>query len=37
MDSTLIENEVIDEIAKFIGVEKQVSVGFTGNQLIGSY
>ncbi|KAJ5769424.1 hypothetical protein N7520_003983 [Penicillium odoratum] len=25
MDSTLIENEVIDEIAKFIGVEKQVS------------
>lgn len=28
MDSTLIENEVIDEIAKFIGVEKQVSVGF---------
>jgi len=27
MDSTLIQNEVIDEIAKFIGVEKQVSVG----------
>lgn len=27
MDSTLIENEVIDEIAKFIGVEKEVSVG----------
>lgn len=27
MDSTLIENEVIDEIARFIGVEKQVSVG----------
>lgn len=26
MDSTLIQNEVIDEIAKFIGVEKQVSV-----------
>ncbi|KAJ5377241.1 Phosphoserine phosphatase [Penicillium cataractarum] len=25
MDSTLIENEVIDEIAKFIGVEKEVS------------
>ncbi|KAL2831204.1 HAD-like domain-containing protein [Aspergillus cavernicola] len=25
MDSTLIQNEVIDEIAKFIGVEKQVS------------
>ncbi|KAJ5116123.1 Phosphoserine phosphatase [Penicillium angulare] len=25
MDSTLIENETIDEIAKFIGVEKQVS------------
>jgi phosphoserine phosphatase len=30
MDSTLIENEVIDEIAKFIGVEKEVSVGFLG-------
>lgn len=28
MDSTLIENEVIDEIAKFIGVEKEVSVGW---------
>jgi phosphoserine phosphatase len=28
MDSTLIENEVIDEIAKFIGVEKEVSVGY---------
>lgn len=27
MDSTLIQNEVIDEIAKFIGVEKEVSVG----------
>lgn len=26
MDSTLIQNEVIDEIAKFIGVEKEVSV-----------
>lgn len=26
MDSTLIDNECIDEIAKFIGVEKQVSV-----------
>jgi phosphoserine phosphatase len=26
MDSTLIRNEVIDEIAKFIGVEKEVSV-----------
>lgn len=26
MDSTLIQNEVIDEIARFIGVEKQVSV-----------
>ncbi|EAW09247.1 phosphoserine phosphatase SerB [Aspergillus clavatus NRRL 1] len=25
MDSTLIQNEVIDEIAKFIGVEKEVS------------
>ncbi|KAL4783030.1 HAD-like domain-containing protein [Aspergillus varians] len=25
MDSTLIKNEVIDEIAKFIGVEKEVS------------
>ncbi|PKY07808.1 phosphoserine phosphatase [Aspergillus campestris IBT 28561] len=25
MDSTLIQNEVIDEIARFIGVEKQVS------------
>jgi phosphoserine phosphatase len=27
MDSTLIQNEVIDEIAKFIGAEKEVSVG----------
>lgn len=26
MDSTLIQNEVIDEIARFIGVEKEVSV-----------
>lgn len=26
MDSTLIDNECIDEIAKFIGVEKEVSV-----------
>jgi len=26
MDSTLIQNEVIDEIAKFAGVEKEVSV-----------
>jgi phosphoserine phosphatase len=26
MDSTLIQNEVIDEIAKFVGVEKEVSV-----------
>lgn len=26
MDSTLIEQEVIDEIAKFVGVEKEVSV-----------
>lgn len=26
MDSTLIDNECIDEIARFIGVEKQVSV-----------
>jgi phosphoserine phosphatase len=26
MDSTLIQNETIDEIAKFIGVEKEVSV-----------
>jgi len=26
MDSTLIQNEVIDEIAKFTGVEKEVSV-----------
>lgn len=26
MDSTLIQNEVIDEIAKFIGAEKEVSV-----------
>lgn len=26
MDSTLIQNEVIDEIAKYIGVEKEVSV-----------
>jgi phosphoserine phosphatase len=25
MDSTLIQNEVIDEIAKFVGVEKEVS------------
>jgi phosphoserine phosphatase len=29
MDSTLIDNECIDEIAKFIGVEKQVSVCFS--------
>jgi len=29
MDSTLIEQEVIDEIAKFLGVEDQVSVLFT--------
>lgn len=28
MDSTLIQNEVIDEIARFIGVEKEVSVRF---------
>lgn len=28
MDSTLIQNEVIDEIAKFIGVEKEVSVRY---------
>lgn len=28
MDSTLIQQEVIDEIARFIGVEKQVSVSF---------
>ena len=26
MDSTLIQNEVIDEIAKFVGVKKEVSV-----------
>jgi phosphoserine phosphatase len=26
MDSTLIQNEVIDEIAREIGVEKEVSV-----------
>jgi len=25
MDSTLIEQEVIDEIARFVGVEKEVS------------
>jgi phosphoserine phosphatase len=31
MDSTLIQNEVIDEIAKFIGVEKEVSVSLTPN------
>lgn len=31
MDSTLIQNEVIDEIARFIGVEKEVSVGISGN------
>ena len=30
MDSTLIQNEVIDEIAKFIGVEKEVSVSLYG-------
>ena len=29
MDSTLIDNECIDEIAKFIGVEKQVSVSYS--------
>lgn len=28
MDSTLIQQEVIDEIARFIGVEKEVSVRF---------
>lgn len=28
MDSTLIQNEVIDEIARFIGAEKEVSVSF---------
>lgn len=27
MDSTLIQNEVIDEIAKFVGVDKEVAVG----------
>ena len=29
MDSTLIEQEVIDEIARFVGVEKEVSVSAT--------
>jgi phosphoserine phosphatase len=29
MDSTLIQNEVIDEIAKFVGVEAEVSVWFS--------
>jgi phosphoserine phosphatase len=33
MDSTLIQNEVIDEIAKFIGVEKEVSVGVLYSRL----
>jgi phosphoserine phosphatase len=33
MDSTLIQNEVIDEIAKFIGAEKEVSVGAPPSRL----
>lgn len=34
MDSTLIENEVIDEIAKFIGVEKEVSVCYLSHECL---
>lgn len=36
MDSTLIQQEVIDEIAKFIGVDKEVSVCFVVSKLFQS-
>jgi len=37
MDSTLIEQEVIDEIAKFGGVEKEVSVSAARTFIFGAY